>query len=326
MQTLSRSTLLIAVILAALLVPGVTTAQEPPPDCTPALLAERFAEIGGQITQAEAYLTDNDMAGALEAFGAAAALVDDVRATCGTDTATITVEPVSPIPATSALCNDYPQYCVPFVGGPMVNDIPNEAPGLRPVLSGPSNSPGVVRGLTPEGGLFIGNPDAPIHFLEYLDFACPHCAHYEDETIIPLIQQAVTSGQATYEVRTMTFVAGELSTNAAYAMFCAGEQGAAWEMHDALFAHYDVDQAQAYTLDGIKQIGDELGLDTEVLASCMASGRYADRQASFNTSFDDLGLTGTPSMLVRYTSSDEWTTLDDRSLDNVLALVAAANP
>jgi hypothetical protein len=63
MQTLFRSTLLITVILAALLVPGVTTAQEPPPACTPALLAERFAEIGDQVAAAEAYLTDNDMTG-----------------------------------------------------------------------------------------------------------------------------------------------------------------------------------------------------------------------------------------------------------------------
>jgi protein-disulfide isomerase len=325
MQTLFRSTLLIAIILATQLVPGVTTAQEPPADCTPALLAERFAEIGDQITQANARLTDNDMAGALDAFNAAAALVDDVRATCGTNAATATVEPASPIPPTSALCNDYPQYCVPFIGGPMVDNIPNEAPGLRSIQSESSNDPAVVRSVTPEGGLFIGNPDAPIHFLEYLDFACPHCANYEDETIIPFIQQAVSSGQATYEIRTMTFVAGQLSTNAAYAMFCAGEQGAAWEMHDALFAHYDVDQAQAYTTDGIQQIGNELGLDTAALANCVASGRYADRQSSFNTSFDDLGLTGTPSMLMRHSESDQWTVLNDRSLDNVLALVAAAN-
>ncbi len=343
MQTLFRSTLMIIMIFAALLVPGVTTAQEPPPGCTPELLAERFAAIQDDIAQAEARLSDNDTAGALDAFNAAAALMDEVRAMCGTNTATITVEPgvvvgpiepgvpivpvvpVGPVPPTSMLCNDYPQYCVPFVGGPMVDDIPNEAPGVRPVLSGPSNAPPIVRGVTPEGGLFIGNSDAPIHFLEYLDYACPHCANYEDETIAPFIQQAVTSGQATYEIRIMTFVAGELSTNAAYALYCAGEQGAAWEMHTALFAHYNVNQSQAYTADGIQQIGGELGLDVGALSNCMTSGRYADRLDSFNVSFDDLGLTGTPSMLVRHSSSDEWVRLEDRSLENVLALVATAN-
>lgn len=329
MQTLFRSTLMIVMILAALLVSGVTTAQEPPPGCTPELLAQRFAAIQDDIAQAEARLSDNDTAGALDAFNAAAALMDEVRATCGTNAGTITVEPgipVGPLPPTSMLCNDYPQYCVPFAGGPMVDDIPNEAPGVRPVLSGPSNVPHIVRGVTPEGGLFIGNPDAPIHFLEYLDYACPHCANYEDETIAPFILQAVTSGQATYEIRIMTFVAGELSTNAAYALFCAGEQGAAWEMHTALFAHYNVNQSEAYSADGIQQIGSELGLDVGALTNCMTSGRYADRLDSFNVSFNDLGLTGTPSMLVRHSSSDEWLKLEDRSLDNVLALVATANP
>ncbi len=122
MQTLFRSTLMIVMILAALLVPGVTTAQEPPSGCTPELLAERFAAIQDDIAQAEARLSDNDTAGALDAFNAAAALMDEVRATCGTNTATITVEPgipvgpVVPVPPTSMLCNDYPQYCVPFVG------------------------------------------------------------------------------------------------------------------------------------------------------------------------------------------------------------------
>ena len=166
MQVLFRSTLLIVVILSALLVPGVATAQEPPPDCTPALLAERFAEIGDQITHAEALLTDNDVTGALDAFSAASALVDDVRVTCGTNTATAAVTPAMPAVPTAALCNDYPQYCVPFIGGPMVDDIPNEAPGMRPIPSGPSTIPAVVRGLTPDGGLFIGDPNAPIHFLE----------------------------------------------------------------------------------------------------------------------------------------------------------------
>jgi protein-disulfide isomerase len=325
MQTLFRSTLLTVVILATLLVPGVTAAQEPLPDCTPSLLAERFAAISDQIAQAEARLSDNDLAGALQAFDAAAALVDDVRTACGADTATSMTVPATPVAPTSALCDAYPQYCVPFVGGPMVDDIPNEAPGLRAIPSEPSNIPHVVRGLTADGGLFIGNPDAPIHFLEYLDFACPHCANYEDDTITPFIEQAVSSGQATYEIRMMTFVAGQLSMNAAYALFCAGEQDAAWEMHDALFAHYNVNQAQAYTTDGIQQIGDELGLNTDALASCVASGRYADWLTGFDSSFSNLGLTGTPSMLVRYNASDEWAQLDDRSLENVLALVTNVN-
>jgi len=78
MPLLFRSTLLM--LLAALLMPGVTTAQEPPPGCDPVVLAEQFAAIQDHMAQAEALLTDNDTAGALEAFDAAASLVDGVRA------------------------------------------------------------------------------------------------------------------------------------------------------------------------------------------------------------------------------------------------------
>jgi protein-disulfide isomerase len=329
--------LLIAVLAAALLAPGArSSAQEPPPGCTPAMLAEKLAAIQDDITHAQALLSDNDTEGALAAFNAAAALMDEIRWWCSgpgpvsggaTEPLVITVEPatVEPVVAPASLCDRYPQYCVPLVGGPEVDGIPNEAPGLRPVVSGPPKVPHVVRGLTPEGAPFIGDPDAPIHFLEFLDFGCSHCAAYEEQGITPFIEQAVLSGQATFEVRLMRYVAGELSSNAAYAMLCAGEQGAAWEMYDALFAQYRLVQTQAYTTESISQVGNQLGLDSDALESCITSGRYEERLRGFNTSFNDLGRTGTPAMLVRYSASEDWTALADRSLDNLLALTAAAN-
>jgi protein-disulfide isomerase len=210
-----------------------------------------------------------------------------------------------------------------MAGGLSVDGYPSESPGVRPMLGGSLNTP-VVRGLTAEGGFFLGDPNAPIHFLEYLDFACPHCVAYDNTAIKPFIEQAVSAGQASYEVRLMQFVAGELSANAAYAMLCAGEQGAAWELREALFAAYDVQQAQAYTTENIAQTAYSLALDPNVLSECMQSARYALHMANFAQSFNDLGLTGTPSMLVSYGSGREWTKLEDRGLENLLKLVAAA--
>lgn len=328
-------------LIAALLTPGTLSAQEPPPGCDPAMLAESFAAIQDELAHAQALLSDNDTEGALESFNAAAAQMDQVRALCGGfgvavgggEPGVITVEPVivgppvmvEPVRPDNLLCNEYPRYCVPLAGGgPEDQAFPNEAPGLRPVLMGPVNL-NVVRGLSPEGAPYIGNPDAPIHFLEFLDFACEHCAAYDENHIAPFVEQAVVTGQATYEVRLMRFAAGEYSSNAASAMLCAGEQGAAWEMHDVLFAAYRIDYALAYSLDNIQQMAANLGLDGEALVNCIASERYDERMRAFNLSATDLGVTGTPTMFVRYGPPGQWEKLEDRSLENLLALTAAAN-
>ena len=242
----------------------------------------------------------------------------------------IMVEPVMPMLPEDVLCGDYPQYCVPMAGGPIIEGWPVESPELRPAIDETAGVTAgvtdVVRGLSEAGAPFIGDPDAPIQFLEYFDFACPHCVDYYEEAIAPLIEQAVRSGQATFEIRPMAFVAGELSLYAAYAMFCAGEQGALWEMSDALYEQYRVDGSQAYTLDRIQQIAGGLGLDGELLVQCITSNRYAAPMVSFNESFTDLGLTATPSMLVRYGPDEEWVKLEDRGLENLLRLVAEAQP
>jgi protein-disulfide isomerase len=54
---------------------------------------------------------------------------------------------------------------------------------------------------TPEGGMRIGNPDAPVKFVEYASFTCPHCKKFEDEAAETLLSNYVASGKVSWEFR-----------------------------------------------------------------------------------------------------------------------------
>jgi protein-disulfide isomerase len=54
---------------------------------------------------------------------------------------------------------------------------------------------------TPEGGYRVGNPNAPTKLIEYVSYTCPHCAHFEGDSAVPLQQTFVASGQVSVEYR-----------------------------------------------------------------------------------------------------------------------------
>ena len=56
---------------------------------------------------------------------------------------------------------------------------------------------------TPEGGFRIGNPDAPLKFVEYASHTCSHCADFSVAAAEPLREKYVASGVVSYEIRNL---------------------------------------------------------------------------------------------------------------------------
>ena len=54
---------------------------------------------------------------------------------------------------------------------------------------------------TPEGGVVIGNPDAPIKLVEYASHTCGHCAEFAEAAEEPLRENYVNSGRVSFEIR-----------------------------------------------------------------------------------------------------------------------------
>lgn len=55
--------------------------------------------------------------------------------------------------------------------------------------------------VTPQGGVVIGNPNAPVKFVEYASFTCPHCKKFEDDGSEALLANYVSTGKVSWEFR-----------------------------------------------------------------------------------------------------------------------------
>ncbi len=57
--------------------------------------------------------------------------------------------------------------------------------------------------ITPLGGHLLGNPEAETKLVEYMSYTCPHCAHFEEESALPLRMGYVATGRVSFEVRNL---------------------------------------------------------------------------------------------------------------------------
>ncbi|HVO72085.1 MAG TPA: thioredoxin domain-containing protein [Aggregatilineaceae bacterium] len=228
----------------------------------------------------------------------------------------------------SLSCTSYPQYCVPFVGGAAGSDpaiATSEASSARTLDESSQGATGVVRGFTANGFPFIGDPNAPIHILVVADYSCSHCNDYHTSDLERILHDFVLTGKATLESVLTTGTGGQYSDTATQAALCAGEQGAFWEMSDELYRlSRSMGVQTAYSLTQIRQSAQDMGLDGDTLVTCVASNRYANFMTNFQTFANDHGVTGTPTVLVSYGDSNQWTAVD-RDYNTLKQWIDAAN-
>ena len=224
-------------------------------------------------------------------------------------------------------CEEFPEYCIPFAGSLSTNTIlaNNESDAVRTLDAESQGAPGVVRGYDQNGVPFLGNPDAPIHFVTVSDFACSHCQDFHQGDLKRFIENYVIPGQATFGFVMTTGTGRAYSQTASQAALCAGEQGAFWELSSELFRLASSMGVQsAFSLSQIKDSADSMGLDSQKLVDCVSSGKYLNLLASYTTFAQDNGVTGTPTVLVSY-DGVTWSKAPSRAYDTLVALTEVAN-
>lgn len=97
-----------------------------------------------------------------------------------------------------------------------------------------NQQPDVMRN-DPQDPLAIGSIDAPVTMMEWVDYRCPFCALYANDTLPSIVQKYVDEGLLRIEFTDVAFF-GEDSVNAAVAAHAAGEQGKYFEFMQALYA------------------------------------------------------------------------------------------
>jgi protein-disulfide isomerase len=124
-------------------------------------------------------------------------------------------------------------------------------------------------------GAVRGDPEAPVAIVSFIDFQSPHARQLE-----PTLQHLAAdyAGQVRVLVRNFPQPYHRSAVLAAEAALCAGEQGAYWPYHAALFGSRDaLDRA------GLERRATNLALDTARFARCLDDHRFAgDVQADID--------------------------------------------
>jgi protein-disulfide isomerase len=91
----------------------------------------------------------------------------------------------------------------------------------RPVAKAPASVDWTrAFAVTPEGGFRIGDPKAKIAIVEYGSLTCPHCRHFAETAVKPLVDQYVRTGKVSYEFR--SFVLNGIDLAATLVARCSG--------------------------------------------------------------------------------------------------------
>jgi len=157
--------------------------------------------------------------------------------------------------------------------------------------------------MTAEGGEYPlglptkGSPDAPVTMVEFSDFMCPYCARFATETLPKIEEEYVETGKVMVVFRHFP-VHGEPSIQVAEATLCAHEQHRFWEYHDRLFADSLTQGSRVFSLENLKALAAELGLDTERFNRCVDCRRYSEAVQEDIAEGNRLGVRGTPTFFI----------------------------
>ena len=135
-------------------------------------------------------------------------------------------------------------------------------------LSGPQ-----IGTYTQKDGVSLGDPSAPVTFIEFADFQCTHCLASYNSVEKALIEQYVESGQMIFIYQPVAFL-GPDSSSSAEGAYCAANQNLFWEYHDVLFApaNFSSGNTGGYSeANLIAFAGDVQGMDVDAFSQCMAS-------------------------------------------------------
>lgn len=154
--------------------------------------------------------------------------------------------------------------------------------------------PALITGPGTDGkGVTVGKQGAKAHIDLYLDFRCPHCKDFEDESGAT-IDKMVDDGTATVTYWPLAFVSPDASPRLANAFANAAAAGRARSYANQLYASFE----KSWTTDQLLQLGQQLGIDDAKFQQGVKDDNYAKWLDSVAKAADARGVTGTPTVFV----------------------------
>jgi protein-disulfide isomerase len=186
--------------------------------------------------------------------------------------------------------------------------------------------------VSPQGGFRIGNPKAKFAIIEYGSLTCPHCRHFAETGMKPLIDQYVRSGKASYEFR--SFVLNGIDLAATLVARCDGP-ARFFPMAEELYStqpdwigkiqNLPKDQQDKLNaLDngalmlaiakagGLLPVASAHGIPATKVEACLKNESAAMNLMKVRQSANRLGVEGTPTFFInsKKVSAYDWPTLE----------------
>ncbi|HEV7449226.1 MAG TPA: thioredoxin domain-containing protein [Candidatus Paceibacterota bacterium] len=162
-----------------------------------------------------------------------------------------------------------------------------------------TDNPQDVRTYAPGQDHILGNPDAAVKVVEYMDLECPHCKLF-NTTMHQVMDYYGTSGKVAWVQR--PFPLGSIHSKApkeAEAAECAADQGgdkAYFAYTDAIFDITPSDNG--LDLAQLPIIAKNIGLNVDTFNSCLSSGKFTKKVTDSYNEAIKAGGQGTPYTLI----------------------------
>lgn len=166
----------------------------------------------------------------------------------------------------------------------------------------------------------LGDPDAPVTFMEYGSFTCPHCASFHQHQFQDLKRDYIDTGKVRFIFRDVYF--DRIALWASMVARCGGPMRF-WGIHDVIF------ETQADWIAGgqdpqliasnLRKIGIASGLDAEQVDACMNDADMAQTLVDWddaNRTAD--GVDATPTLFINGTR------YSNMGYDDIQPLIEAA--
>jgi protein-disulfide isomerase len=147
-------------------------------------------------------------------------------------------------------------------------------------------------------GFDSGVASAPIAIVEFGDYGCSACAHFETETFATFSREFVMSGRVRFKY--VPFVMGSFpnSEQATKAALCAADQSSFRSMHGMLYERQREWQRLRNPTEKFEEFANALRLDAAKFTDCYAGDATKQRIDDANRIARQLRVRGTPTFYI----------------------------
>lgn len=208
----------------------------------------------------------------------------------------------------------------------------NESASAGPTIAAPNGDWTQTVEATPEGGVRMGNPTAPVKLVEYGSVGCHVCAEFAEQGSTPLRERYVKSGRVSWEFRPILLLMPDPGVS--MLLRCQGP-GPFFQSLDQLYADQKQWMAQLQaaaptmqaqfqsmtplqrsaavaSMAGHDQFFRVRGMPQSKIDSCLSDPKNLDAMVGITKRSQEEGVTGTPTFFINgaITDAHGWTALE----------------